>query len=412
MARQPYDAIKAYDADVIDNYIHRATGAYPDVDMGTLLSSWNKAKDKLFNGVFGKRLRMTTHVTADLKDDYEFLRKSVSNASLNLVPSVADYLYNLEYTGDIDNACVKNVLGLFKINEVLHDEMANDTDVTVNGKTTIVRGKRMRAIRKALELVKYPYMELFTQFRDRVSVIRTTQRIDTDVVLSIHPIDFLSMSDNKSGWTSCMSLVGKGSNRAGVTEYMNSPTAVVAYMESKMPYLPGVPNKSWRMMLFYDTDNNVALGSRQYPFFSKELAVGALSALTGCEKYSVYNYPYVSEDHMLLSEFENHDVKNLTDKYVAFEQGIASTYKGWGQHISPWSYGACNDFFMFHEDEQFFRVDNRSGARDNVRLQMSGKPTCLHCGKELEKNRWGTREVLCRACSEEVKEVNEPGNSV
>ena len=94
MTIQPYDALKAYDADVIDNYIHRAIGDYPSVDTKSILKSWNDAKTRLFNEVFGKKLRMTTHVTADLKDDPEFARKSVVNASLNIIPSVADYMYN------------------------------------------------------------------------------------------------------------------------------------------------------------------------------------------------------------------------------------------------------------------------------------------------------------------------------
>lgn len=69
MAIQPYNALNAYDADVIDNYIHRAIGSYPSVGTKSILKSWNDAKTRLFNEVFDKKLRMTTHVTADLKDD-------------------------------------------------------------------------------------------------------------------------------------------------------------------------------------------------------------------------------------------------------------------------------------------------------------------------------------------------------
>nr|DAR02296.1 MAG TPA: Transcription initiation factor IIE, alpha FINGER, Transcription [Bacteriophage sp.] len=416
MAIQPYNALKAYDADVIDNYIHRAIGSYPSVDTKSILESWNEAKTRLFNEVFDKKLRITTHVTADLKDDLEFARKSIVNASLNIVPSVADYMYNLEYSGLCDDDTVKKVLGLFKASDVLSDKQVDDTEIALftplsdgTSKTKLLlRGKRMRVIRKALEFVGYPFMKLFTQFRDRVSLIRTTQRLDADVVLSIHPIDFLSMSDNNSGWTSCMSLVGKGSDRSGVTEYMNSPTAVVAYMESNVPFLPGVPNKSWRMMLFYDLDADVALGSRQYPFFSAELARGALSALTSCESYEVKNYPWIQEDRLLLEQYENFDVRNETQKFKDFETKMLEAGLSGGWHVSPWSYGACNDFFMFHNDDKFFEVNKEPYKLTKpLRLQMSGKPTCLHCGQPLDPERWGTRRVVCEKCSKEVNELNE-----
>lgn len=416
MAIQPYNALKAYDADVIDNYIHRAIGSYPSVDTKSILESWNEAKTRLFNEVFDKKLRITTHVTADLKDDLEFARKSIVNASLNIVPSVADYMYNLEYSGMCDDDTVKKVLGLFKASDVLSDKQVDDTEIVLftpkpdgDLKTRLLlRGKRMRAIRKALEFVAYPFMKLFTQFRDRVSLIRTTQRLDADVVLSIHPIDFLSMSDNNSGWTSCMSLIGKGSDRSGVTEYMNSPTAVVAYMESNVPFLPGVPNKSWRMMLFYDLDADVALGSRQYPFFSAELARGALSALTSCESYEVKNYPWIQEDRLLLEQCENFDVRNETQKFKDFKAKMLEAGLSGGWHVAPWSYGACNDFFMFHEDDKFFEVNKEPYKLTKpLRLQMSGEPTCLHCGQPLDPERWGTRRVVCEKCSKEVNELNE-----
>lgn len=416
MTIQPYNALKAYDADVIDNYIHRAIGSYPSVDTKSILKSWNDAKTRLFNEVFNKRLRITTHVTADLKDDLEFARKSIVNASLNIVPSVADYMYNLEYSGVCDDDTVKKVLGLFKASDVLSDKQVDDTEIVLfiplsdgASKTKLLlRGKRMRVIRKALEFVGYPFMKLFTQFRDRVSLIRTAQRLDADIVLSIHPIDFLSMSDNNSGWTSCMSLVGRGSDRSGVTEYMNSPTAVVAYMESNVPFLPGVPNKSWRMMLFYDLDADIALGSRQYPFFSAELARGALSALTSCESYEVQNYPRIKEDRLLLEQCENFDVRNETQKFKDFEAKVLDAGLSGGWHVSPWSYGACNDFFVFHDDDKFFEVNKEPYKTTKpLRLQMSGKPTCLHCGQPLDPERWGTRRVVCEKCSKEVNELNE-----
>ncbi len=418
MEKNPLSALTAFDADLVENYVYRVTGAYPELGVSALLKSWGKNKSKLFNGPFGGKLRMRTHVTADLCDDYDYMRKAVASACLSIVPSLAEHLYKMEYDGLCGEGDVKRVLGLFNVQHVLGDTaVTDDTEVTVNGKARVFRGKRMRVIRRCLEFVGFENMGLFALFRDRVSLIRTTQRLDADVTLSIHPIDFLSMSDNKSGWTSCMSLLGNGSCRSGAMEFMNSPTAVVAYMESDMPFLPGVPNKSWRMLLFYDESGSAVLGGRQYPFFSEALAKGAVCKLAGADPCSVYRYPRTAADRVLLEEMENFDVRDVTVAY----QNLADKWDTKGKLnmeplVAPFTYGACNDFFMFHEDDTFFVTYVNDGAclaqGSRVRLPMSGHPTCLLCGKELNRSAWGTNKVVCDECAKEVSKRDETGDSL
>lgn len=417
MGKSPLSALTAFDADLVENYVYRATGSYPELGVSTLLKSWNENKSGLFNGPFGGKLRMKTHVTADLSEDYEYMKKAVVNACLAIVPSLAEHLYKMEYDGLCGEDDVARVLCLFNAKHVLDDKaVTDDVKVTVNGKTRVFRGKRMRVIRRCLEFVGFNDMGLFTQFRDRVSLIRTTQKLDVDVSLSIHPIDFLSMSDNKSGWTSCMSLLGNGNCRSGVMEFMNSPTAVVAYTESEMPFLPGVPNKSWRMLLFYDSDGRVALGGRQYPFFSKALAKGAICKLAGADSGSVYRYPRAAADRVLLEEMENFDVRDMTIAY----QDLAHKWDINGKFntdplVAPFTYGACNDFFMFHEDDTFFVAylnRFRPDQGSQLRLPMSDLSTCLLCGKELNRSAWGTNKVVCEECAKEVSKRDETGDSL
>ena len=54
----------------------------------------------------------------------------------------------------------------------------------------------MRAIRKILEYFEFPFMDTFNQWRDDISVINTDKEINGELVFSIHPIDFMTMSDN------------------------------------------------------------------------------------------------------------------------------------------------------------------------------------------------------------------------
>lgn len=65
--------------------------------------------------------------------------------------------------------------------------------------------KIMRAIGKVLKYFDYPHMDAFQKWQNDISVIRSAGTYNTNLVLSIHPIDFMTASDNSCGWGSCMS---------------------------------------------------------------------------------------------------------------------------------------------------------------------------------------------------------------
>lgn len=105
-------------------------------------------------------------------------------------------------------------------------------------------------------------------------------------VISIHPIDYLTMSENTSGWRSCHALDGE--YRAGTLAYMMDTTSTIAYVtnskfdKSYVEWDNGtrkvakmsVDNKSWRQVVLFKAprfeeylEHSVpfAVQSRQYP---------------------------------------------------------------------------------------------------------------------------------------------------
>jgi uncharacterized protein YozE (UPF0346 family) len=74
--------------------------------------------------------------------------------------------------------------------------------------------------------------ESFEEFRLEHSRILNTKDLKGTLCLSIHPLDYMTMSDNASNWSSCMSWREDGCYRAGTIEMMNSPCVVVAYLKS------------------------------------------------------------------------------------------------------------------------------------------------------------------------------------
>ena len=141
-----------------------------------------------------------------------------------------------------------------------------------NGKEYKVRKgcKPMRALAKLADT--YNLLDSFEDFRICHSLIHNQKKLKGYITLSIHPLDYWTMSDNDCDWESCMNWMECGSYRQGTIEMMNSPSVVVAYMHSETPMQIGNgewSNKKWRQLFIVDKD--VILGIKSYPYYNKEL---------------------------------------------------------------------------------------------------------------------------------------------
>lgn len=91
---------------------------------------------------------------------------------------------------------------------------------------------------------------------------------------SVHPLDFLSASENTYNWRSCHALDGE--YRSGNLSYLMDSSTVICYLTSKKPVaLPHFPkdllwnSKKWRVWFHFSSDKNMLFAGRQYPFFSE-----------------------------------------------------------------------------------------------------------------------------------------------
>lgn len=89
--------------------------------------------------------------------------------------------------------------------------------------------KKAERIEKLASLRKH-----IKQFEDLMS-LNVNKVMNSEIILSIHPLDFMTMSDNTSNWSSCMSWNNFGSYRCGTVEMMNSASIVIAYSAAKEP---------------------------------------------------------------------------------------------------------------------------------------------------------------------------------
>jgi hypothetical protein len=97
-------------------------------------------------------------------------------------------------------------------------------------------------------------------------------RVEGKLCFSVHPLDFLSLSENTYNWRSCHALDGE--YRCGNLSYMTDKITMICYLKGdhEDQILPRFGNvkwnsKKWRMLLFFNDDTYDAwFAGRQYPF--------------------------------------------------------------------------------------------------------------------------------------------------
>lgn len=112
--------------------------------------------------------------------------------------------------------------------------------------------------------------------RQKLSMLIQSNKVSGKLCLSVHPLDFLSASENNHSWRSCHALDGE--YRVGNVSYMMDDCTFIAYLKSdapdtKLPHFPeDVPwnDKKWRCYFYVDRKNQMIYAARQYPFFSQK----------------------------------------------------------------------------------------------------------------------------------------------
>lgn len=111
--------------------------------------------------------------------------------------------------------------------------------------------------------------DLFESFRIRHSKFFNQSKLEGELCISIHPLDYITMSENSFNWKSCMNWRENGCYRRGTVEMMNSDCVVVAYLKNPTkPFTFGNDyswnNKMWRMLFVVNED--LITGIKGYPY--------------------------------------------------------------------------------------------------------------------------------------------------
>jgi hypothetical protein len=128
-------------------------------------------------------------------------------------------------------------------------------------------------------------------------------------VISIDPIDYITMSSNRSGWRSCHALDGE--YRTGTLAYMEDEVTAIAYVKtSDVSYQDVVrgetvtysfANKMWRQVVLFpsNSQDKYAIQSRQYPSVSTNNSNAIAELIRDCFGAEDFKTERVSVDSVL-----------------------------------------------------------------------------------------------------------------
>lgn len=227
----------------------------------------------------------------------------------------------------------------------------------------------------------------YESFRRAHSLALNQKMVRGNLCLSIHPLDFITMSDNDCGWSSCMSWMEEaGDYRLGTIEMMNSESVIIAYIEAKEDICIANAgdkwnNKRWRQLIVVTPE--LILGNKQYPYFNDVVQGTALkwirdlAASTDFSDTPYMSYGPYDEESV---QINNQNVNVIGNRRVHF-----NLYMGGYMY---------NDIYDLRLG---FLKRNWDGT--DLTIDLSGPAVCTSCGDIISCDDVESSWTTCRDCN-------------
>ena len=227
----------------------------------------------------------------------------------------------------------------------------------------------------------------YESFRRAHSLALNQKTVRGNLCLSIHPLDFITMSDNECGWSSCMSWMEEaGDYRLGTIEMMNSESVIIAYIEAKEDMCicnadDKWNNKRWRQLIIVTPE--LILGNKQYPYFNdvvqgtalrwiRDLAAGTDFSGTPYMSYGPYDEESV--------QISNQNTNTIGNRRVRFNL-----------YMGGYMYNDIYDLRMG------FMKSNWDGT--DLTIDLCGPAVCTSCGDIIPSQDVESSWTTCRDCN-------------
>ena len=390
----PYEALTVQDKEYITEYIETWGGVNSPIKLKAplnyILREWNKSKQTLFN-IFGEKLMLEKEIQVEDGDNKKV--REVNEYLYSTNPGI-NFITNLRRLFESDTTYFENtyatrhaIYNLTQAYQLFTNRVVKGfTYHNKDGKVVKVPegAKVMKVLQKMAKEFDLPDFEIF---RNHVSRITEVRKSKIKFTLSIHPLDYMTMSDNANGWESCMNWTqGPGSYRAGTIEMMNSPLVVVAYITTK-PYYPENTSiewtsKSWRELIIVHP--KAICSVKSYPYYNiafDKALVNWLANLVEEKTEWRYNRKKPQESLDSCSYIEAWQDKEDKDNHFLLDFETNEMYNDFGNT----------------ENYGIFSINPPDNKYRTFAINYSGLMTCMCCGKN---GYWSddTEMVICEDC--------------
>ena len=345
-----FEKLPGNELQMIKKYITTYVGEEPTCSLEHLLRHWNSKKEDLFT-LLGDNFMVTKEI--EYLQPIEEIIKQLDNKIVNLK---AVYNFNHFITYSSITAIQENRWLLRSLIDsiVLAKNKYNYETIKIEDNITIPQGiKPLKALSKLNKVYHFCTDKELEELRIIHSQALNQKKIKGKLTLSIHPFDFMTMSDNDCGWSSCMSWKNDGCYRMGTVEMMNSPIVIMAYLTTD--------NNSMQLDFFGDKIWN-SKKWRQLFVVNKELIT------------SVKAYPYQNDF--------------LTKEVIKFIAELAKNNWDIEYHVDTLlNYDSSDYNFNFYTDymyNDFGTTDHYIALADlnktSYDINYSGMAECMTCG--------------------------------
>ena len=301
------------------------------------------------------------------------------------------------FLDEIEDYNLRSFLALNR--ETFFENKTNNDYISYNNKK-ISKGMK---ITRALKFFINDEKTLDT-YQTKISMLLQETKVTGRLCLSVHPLDFLSSSENTYNWRSCHSL--NGDFRAGNLSYMLDSSTVICYLKGeddvKLPRFPkSVPwnNKKWRMLLFFAEKKMSMFAGRQYPFFNRGILDNILEA-TYNAKFIFWYHPEPWSNFKFNKIKTEDGYRYLDDNYVILGEhpyAMNDLVKDCNNplHYNDLLHSTC--YTPYYTYTGFSRWNYKKGTIDS--FSIGSEVPCLYCGENLISE---SNLMLCHNCNREM----------
>lgn len=374
-----YDSISENEVELIHDYIKYYIQE-PKTSIEYILRVWNDAKANLFK-LFGENLILEKkEMTIEKSYGYiqeelgEFLNDDNNRELLRNIKNIfldyeGDNIHKQYFpTEDEYHEAYYKIADLLNTRTLISNTYTGETFTFYNKDRSVKIESGMKAMKALKKICDLYGIEKFEEFRLAHSQILNQKTLKGDLCLSIHPLDYMTMSDNNCNWTSCMSW-NKGDYCLGTVEMMNSNCVIVAYLKSKDDFYPIGGSHSWnskKWRCLYIVNEHMITEVKPYPYGNDSISKIVMDWLKNLgEKNMGWEY---SPDSYLIQDYNHENPTTLAN--LCPEDPI---YKFYFPTEAMYS-----DMYDDHKAYLSPNIPHR------LIVEYSGETECMVCGRTDE----------------------------